>query len=122
MAKLRFANSLNLLLLIVLSVGCTSKSPTPVRLYNLDTGDVISAEMGYADSGHGLMTATLPTKEVCSGEYTIAGRGRSYGTGPYANPVPTDEQATEDAVPRTSAYQDRKRTSDNANSDLHRIN
>jgi len=102
MAHLRIANSLNLLFIVVLLAGCASPAPTPARLYNLDTGDVISAQMDYAENGHGLMTATLPTSEVCSGEYTIAGRGRSYGTGPYENPVPTDEQATEDSAQRSS--------------------
>ena len=101
MTNLRIIKGLSLVIIVILSAGCSS-SPTPARLYNLDTGDVIAAEMSYADNGHGLMTATLPTNEVCSGEYTIAGRGRSYGTGPYENPVPQDERASDEKAQQTS--------------------
>ena len=58
-------------------------------------GDV-ALHAGYTDSGHGLMTATLPTGEVCTGEYTIAGAGRSYGPVPYEDQTrPPDERQSE---------------------------
>jgi hypothetical protein len=90
MGTKRFATCL--VLLAVLTIGCAVPPPTPARLYNLENGDVIQAQMGYADSGHGSMVATLPTGEKCTGEYTIAGRGRSYGPGQYENPVPEDRE------------------------------
>ena len=76
-----------LALVLVLTTGCASTGPTPARLYNLGNGDIVSAEMAYSGNGHGKMTAELPNGESCSGEYIIAGRGRSYGPGPYADPT-----------------------------------
>ena len=74
-------------LVLVVLIGCASPGPTPARLYNLDNGDIITAQMAYSSNGHGRMTATLPTGEACAGEYTIAGRGRAYGSGRYADPT-----------------------------------
>jgi hypothetical protein len=99
MVTKRIAKGLNLLFLAALATGCASPPPTPTRLYNLDTGDIISAEMGYADSGHGLMTATIPTGEVCKGEYTIAGAGRSVGPGRYEDQTrPPDERQSQNVT------------------------
>lgn len=92
MVRKHIAKGFNLLFLAALATGCASPPPTPTRLYNLDTGDIISAEMGYADSGHGLMTATIPTGEVCKGEYTIAGAGRSYGPSRYEDQTRPPEE------------------------------
>jgi hypothetical protein len=96
MVTKRIAKGLSLLFLAAITTGCAAPPPTPARLYNLDNGDIISAEMGYADSGHGLMNATLPTGEICKGEYTIAGAGRSHGPPPYADQTrPPDEKRSE---------------------------
>jgi hypothetical protein len=79
MANTHTTSGLGLALLVILSVGCVSPSPTPARLYNLDTGDIIPAELGYSNKGHGWMTAKLPNGETCSGEYTVGGFGTPYG-------------------------------------------
>jgi hypothetical protein len=67
--------------------GCAAPSPTPLRLYNLDSGDVIHAQMAYSNTLHGHMSAVLPTGETCTGEYTI-GPFR----GPYPRPAPYYEE------------------------------
>ena len=106
MVTKRIAKGLNLLLLAALATGCAAPPPTPARLYNLDNGDIISAVMNYADSGHGLMTATLPTGEVCRGEYTIAGARRSYGSGSYEDQTRPPDENQSDGTSRSVTGKD----------------
>jgi hypothetical protein len=93
MARKQVTNALSLSVLVALLAGCVSPAPTPARLYNLDTGDVIQAQMGYSSEGHGNMTATLPTGETCSGEYAIGAFGKPYPLPtPYGDPKRLEEE------------------------------
>lgn len=96
---------------LAFGAGCTSTLPTPARLYNINSGDVIIAEMGYSNDGHGLMQATLPTGEVCKGEYTLGGVNSRYVPPPPFERTPVDgrppnapEQSTQDPISWPEAY------------------
>lgn len=105
------ARGVSLALFLALCIGCTSTRPVPARLYNTNSGDVIQAVMSYAGDGHGLMSATLPTGEVCKGEYTLGGVNSRYIPPPPFERTPSEgrppgpkEQSTEDPTSWPEAY------------------
>ena len=74
-----------LLLLIVFLNGC-SISPMvekmPVKLYNLNTGEVIKSSFINDRSGYGKIYGILSNGQKMSGEYsTISGISRTYSSG-----------------------------------------
>lgn len=72
------------ILAMVLFSGCVSTA----RLYNLDSGEVLSANFKNYGTGHGQITVTLPDGRELKGEYSTLDNGSSsFGTnvtsGPY---------------------------------------
>lgn len=65
------------ILLTTAGLGCALTA----RVYNLDTGQVITATFMYSGSGRGSVEFVLPSGEVCKGEYvTVAGGTTSWGS------------------------------------------
>ncbi len=60
----------------VLLTGCVSSA----RLYNLDTGEVLTAKYENYGTGHGKITLTTSAGKTLSGEYTMIS-GASYSSG-----------------------------------------
>jgi hypothetical protein len=67
------------LIAIALLLGACASS---ARLYNLDTGEILSATYENYGTGRGRITLRTPSGATLSGEYTtISGAGMSWGAG-----------------------------------------
>jgi hypothetical protein len=87
------AAAVTILVATLVLVGCALKA----RIYNLDTGQVLVATFNYSGSGKGPIEITLPSGEVCKGEYlTVAGGSMAWGSvfatvyGPAGSATATD--------------------------------
>jgi hypothetical protein len=66
--------------LIAMLIGFVSCALS-ARIYNLDNGEVVIATFKYSGTGRGSVKATLPSGEVCKGEYvTVAGGTTGWGS------------------------------------------
>lgn len=64
--------------LVILLAGCV----TTARLYNLDTGEILSASYSSYGTGHGKITLTRPNGQILTGEYTtISENSSTWGFG-----------------------------------------
>jgi hypothetical protein len=71
------AAAVTILVATLVLIGCALKA----RIYNLDTGQVLVATFKYSGSGKGPIEITLPSGEVCKGEYvTVAGGSTAWGS------------------------------------------
>ena len=64
----------------ILCVLALSGCVTSARLYNLDSGEVLTATYENNGSGHGQITVRTPSGQILVGEYTTIS-GASYSSG-----------------------------------------